>query len=269
MKRLLTSIRIMTLALLVMPSALSANWLIKGGYSYEQGDYGSDEDLEVSILSLDLGYFADVWGFSVYLPYISVTGAVTFVPTSTNQGPGRGSGFGSGSTGSSTTSSESVTRSGLGDVSLSISRAFFPARQGGFFHEITASIKLPTASESDNLGNGETDYSLELFSSVDHGNWTPSFSLGYQINGDPAGSDLNDIWFYTLGTRYAISRNTGLNVAYDFSQALADGLADSESVSLVLDWQWPEGTTLGVELNSGLSDANADTSMMISLSKRY
>ena len=46
----------MMAGLIFSPFAFAANWTIKGGYSYDSGDYGGDEDIEVSVMSIDIGY---------------------------------------------------------------------------------------------------------------------------------------------------------------------------------------------------------------------
>ncbi len=269
--KILAPISVMMMAALITPaSAWSGSWVIDGSYSFERGKYGGDANIEVTILSAEMSYYIDSWGFSLEVPHISVDGSETYVPLSSDQGFGQGPANGNFNNSSSMgTTTTNITRSGLGDISLSMSRAFYPSRPIGLIHEVIVWIKLPTSSDDENLGSGEVDYSLELLNTIGRGKWSPLFNLGYQVNGDPAGIDLEDIWFYTLGTGYALNRRTRLSVTYDFRQAVTDDSPDAESMSLVMDWQLTGDIDLSGELESGLSDASADTAIMISLSRRY
>jgi hypothetical protein len=264
------------LVLLLIPGLVvplrADTWDVGAGYSYESGDFGTGEDVDVSIFTVLLDYYGDVWGASLELPYVSVTGSETIVPSTSGQGAsGNGFGYGNNNTGSTTTSSgsESVTREGIGDIGLSISRAFFPETENGAFHEAIFSIKLPTASESENLGSGEADYSLELATSLQRGAWSPLFALGYQLTGDPPDVDLNDVWFYSLGIRYDIGDSSRIGLIYDFRQALVDDEPDGESLSVSLNTRPTADLSFNLELTAGLTDANADSAVAVSVSTRF
>ena len=248
-------------AMLLTTSAQADQWVMALAYEYESGEYSSDLETEVTTIPVALEYYGESWSFAVEVPYITITGDSERIPGSDGGSMGHGMGS-SGGGGSSTI--QSVTRSGLGDASVSATRAFFPKQSGDFFYKVGASIKLPTANEDKNLGTGETDFSFKLAISNEYGYWLPGLSVGYQITGDRADTDFNDVLFYSIGTGYQLPNYTVIGIGYDFKQALSDDDDDFAAITIDLSHELENRSKLGVAFKSGLTDNSPDYGFSLS-----
>lgn len=231
-------------------------------YQFETGDYSEQSDTDVTSIPVQLKYYADVWSFSVKVPFLSVTGVETIIPGSNGQSFGHG-GMNS-ATGSS--SSSTVTRSGPGDIRVSVSRAFLSQQPGDLFYEMTATVKLATADEKKFLGTGENDYSIKIFISSTIGNWMPGLTLGYLVTGDTADIDYNDVFFISAGTAYLLSRKSTLGIEYDYQQAVSEGDDDFAAITADYSYEFSKGSSVGFAIKKGLTDNSPDIGFNISTS---
>ncbi|MBC8212371.1 MAG: DUF3187 family protein [Gammaproteobacteria bacterium] len=251
------------LPLLLMTNVRAGQFVLDVAYQLESGDYGSDTSTDVSSIPLQLKYFADVWSFALEVPYVSVRGDATVVPGVRGQSAGQGPGS---SINTPTSTTQSVTRSGIGDSQLSVSRAFFPQQQEGIFYELTATVKLATADQKKSLGTGETDYSIKLSMSMEMGNWMPGVSAGYQLTGDTADTDFNDVWFFSAGTGYRLDQSSRLSAGIDFEQAVNDGADDFTAVSLGYSRDLASQASVGINVKAGLTDNSLDKGLSVFVS---
>ena len=259
-KRILPVITLFTV-LFVSNSAMAEGKLSIGlGYEQTSGDYGQVDETEITSMPLYFQYIRDAWRFKLSIPYISVTGDGSVIPS----GGGMG-GMGSfGGTGGSVVETES----GLGDVTGSLSRSFRP-KNSYMFYELTAAVKLGTASPEKNLGSGENDYSLSLYSAYGKHNLKPFLSVGYQFMGDIATVDYNDVIFAKAGLMYQINAKTLMNMSYDYQQATVDGGDDGKSLSLSVSRKLNQKWLANVYLVNGLSDSVADSGIGFSLIRGF
>ncbi len=240
-------------------------WIYGASYEFETGDYSQPVDTDIVTLPLFLSYYTERWGFGLEIPFVSVSGSADIIPS----GNGQSTGHGKNQSSSSATSTESYTRSGLGDVSLFVSYAFPAQSPQELFYELGASVKLATADEKDNLGTGQTDYSINLKIARDMGNWSPSINIGYQLTGEGADENLNDVYFYSVGTGYSLSEASSVAFSYYFKQAVADGYDDLSNVGFNFTRVINRYIDLGVGLSKGLSDSSADYAVSLSLTGYY
>lgn len=257
MKRRILPAVTLLIMLLASNSAMAEGKVSVGlGYEQTSGDYGQTEETEITTVPLYFQYIRDAWRFKLSIPHISVTGDGSVIPSSGGMG-----GFGSfGSTGSS---SVVETQYGLGDVTGSISRSFRP-QNSYMFYELTAAVKLGTASVEKNLGSGENDYSVGLYSSYGKHALKPFLSIGYQLMGDTATVDYNDVLFARTGLMYQLNAKTLMNVSYDYQQATADG-DDGKTLSFSVSRKLNQKWLANVYFLNGLSDSVADSGLGFSL----
>ena len=250
-------------SLLGLSFSLQANkFVIDLSYQVETVDYGTDSDTDVTIIPVLFKYYTDVWSFGAEISYVSVTGSETVIPGTNGQFFGQGVGTGSVEGATST----SITRSGIGDTKLSISRAFFPQQKDAVFYELTAMAKIATADEQKFLGKGENDYSIKLKASVKTGLWLPALTVGYQFTGDMADADFNDTLFFSIGSGYKLSKKSTLGLGYDFQQAVTDGADDFAAVVLNFSTQLENGIDLNFVMKTGLTDNSLDRGFGVSTS---
>ena len=183
------------------------------GIDYTSGDYGGVVDIEdvyVPITgSADYGRF----GFRLTVPYLSVTAPAGTIITGPGGQPVPGSGA-------------ATTESGLGDVIGSVTMFDVVAnRELGIALDVTAKIKFATADETKGLGTGENDYSVQADVYKFFDRITLLGTAGYKVRGDPAGIDLENVFFGSLGGIYNFTPETrgGLIVDYRESAYLVAG----------------------------------------------
>ena len=93
----------------------------------------------------------------------------------------------------------------------------FILEQLGF--DLTGKIKFGTASESQGLGTGKNDYTLELDAYKPVSDHAIGFAgLGYKKMGDPRGTNLRNVWLGSIGVSYKINPLTNLGIMADYRQ---------------------------------------------------
>lgn len=245
------------------------------GYEHTSGNYGLEDDTEITTIPLVVQYIEDAWRFRLNIPYIRVTGDGSVVPggngvISNNNAMNTlmGSGFGGRSTQTTTTTVEE-TQSGPGDITTSVSYAFLPKNDSDMFYEITAEVKWGTASADKNLGTGENDYSLNLYSMYGKYDLKPFLSLGYLVIGDTDLVDYNDVFFATAGLMYQMNSKTSFSVIYDYQQATVDAADDGHLASLYVSRQFNQLWSANVYLLNGFSDSVANSGAGFTLIRSY
>jgi len=251
------------LPVLALTNVQAGQFVVDVAYQLESGDYGSASTTDVTRVPLQLKYFADVWSFAVEVPYLSVSGDATVVPGVRGQSTGQGQGANSNN---ATTTTQSVTRSGFGDSQLSVSRAFFPDQPDGIFYELTGAVKLATGDEQKSLSSGEVDYSIKLSISSEIERWMPGLSFGYQLTGDSADTDFNNVWFLSVGTGYRLEQGSSLSAGVDYEQAVSDSADDFAAISLGYSRKLGSQATVGVTLKAGLTDNSLDQGLSVFVS---
>ena len=258
---------LMLLVSTLISSSVLAEGLFSASVGYEQttGTYGSTNETKIETTSLIVDYSIDAWRFSLYMPFVSVTGDGTVIPGSTSSGTG----YGNNLITTTTTTTIVETQSGPGDIMPSLSYAFFPKKGSYMFHELTAEAKLGTASVSDNLGNGENDFSLSLYNAYEKFDMQPFLTLGYLFLGDTDTVDFNDVLFITAGITYRMNSKTSFGVVYDYQQASVDGEDDNVILELNLSSQFNQQWSARIYSLTGLSDSVADSGIGFSLRHNF
>lgn len=262
---------------LVSSGALSETVLnISLGYETTSGDYGLGRDTDITTLPVDVQLIENAWRFRLSVPFISVTGDGSVVPGAggvVSSGSMQGAQIGAGSGGPVTVQPVSIvmeeTHSGLGDIITSASYAFYPDDVSGVFSELTAEIKWGTASASKNLGTGENDYSLSLYTLYDEHRIQPFMTLGYLFIGDTSSIDYNDVWFVTPGLMLQLNPDTAISLAYEYEQATIEGADSGRTVSLYANTRFSEQWAAGFYVLFGLSDSVADSGVGFNISRDF
>jgi hypothetical protein len=253
-KRLFTS----TLFLFSTATAAAGEYSFGTGAEYTRGDYGTGSDTSALYVPFTLGYSAEAYGWSLTVPYLSVTGTgevaysrtgvrePTQPPTTTTSGPGAG-------TGSTSTTTKEHTESGLGDVTLSASYRPLPGGAKKTSLAITAKIKFATADENRNLGTGENDYALQL----ELGRERMYGYLGYMLIGDTATTDYNDIVYGAIGMSAPAGR-WDIGGEYYAEQAVLEGIDAVSELSVSAGREMGEDNWLKLYLIKGFTDSSPD-----------
>ena len=143
-------------------------------------------------------------------------------------------------------------RHGLGDVTTSLSYEALAPSEWLPTVELMGKVKLPTASESDRLGTGHTDLTLQLEVGRSIGPVHPFAAIAYRIKGGAP----DDIWLASAGASAKVAENLSLGIAYDWRQASIAGIGDSSEISpfaslrLSKRLRWIPYAVLGLSENS-------------------
>jgi hypothetical protein len=241
------------------------------GAEYTEGDYGTGSDTSALYVPFTLGYSAGAYGWSLTVPYLSVTGTgeVAYsrtgvrVPSqesasTTVSGPGPGGGS------TTTTVAEEHTESGMGDVTLSATYRFLQGGKGEMDLAVTGKIKFATADENKNLGTGENDYSLQFEAGLDklYG------YLGYLFIGDTAGTDYDDILFGAIGA----STPAGawqIGAEYYTEQAALDGTDAVSEATLSAGRELGKDNWLNLYLIKGFTDSSPDWGAGVGITRYF
>ena len=177
------------------------------GIDYTSGDYGGTVDIEDVYIPLtgivDYGRF----GFRLTVPYLSVTAPAGTIITGPGGQPVPGTGA-------------LTTESGLGDIigSVTLYDVVYN-RELGIALDITGKIKFATADEAKGLGTGEHDYSVQADLYKYLGEFTLLGTAGYKVRGDPAGVDLENVLFGSIGGIYNFSTDTRGGLIFDYRES--------------------------------------------------
>jgi hypothetical protein len=137
----------------------------------------------------------------------------------------------------SVASATSRTTSGVGDISLSATYAIQKFADDGLFIDLTARLKLPTASFSKGLGTGQTDGAVQIDVAQSFGKFMPFFTFGYKANGRPQGYHLRDVIYGTVGLQYNVNDRISAGALFDYRQAALVTAEDPRELTPYVNWK--------------------------------
>lgn len=235
-------------------AAESKNLTLDAGLHLYSGDFGTDEETDITYIPVKLKRTFSQGDVSVSVPYISVTGRgqVTFVT-----GPVRNQRV--------RTRIDETTESGLGDTVLRGRLFLLP--EGDVHPDVTvgAFVKMPTADEDDGLGTGEFDegVTIELLKT-----FAPKYfgllDLGYTWTGDPKNINYNDRWNVAIGGGYRINADMNVTMLYEEERALLSGEDNPRDIVTYLNIS-PANSRAGFYAGFliGLSDGAPDSGIIV------
>lgn len=263
---------IMKLLMLMLVSCCAAAESVNSfgiGYEHTSGSYSLEKDTEITTIPFFAQYADNVWRVRISIPYISVTGDGSVIPGSHGGIPGATIVNATMGPGSGTSAAQNTTQSGIGDIVMSASYMRFPKRGSFWFYELTAEIKWGTASVSKNLGTGQDDSSLSLYSMYDKYDLKPYFLLGRLVTGDSDLVNYNDVFFVRLGSIYQLDQQTSFDVSYDYEQAAISGVDNRRMARLyvtrLIDHKW----SAGIYLLKGFTNSVADNGFGFTVMKSF
>lgn len=213
------------------------------GVDYSSGDYGTGVDTNILVVPLSLRYKTGGLRISATLPWLRIDGSSAIV------------GDGSGGVIIDPNAPRTV-RNGLGDLSLGAAY-LFPEETLGFGLDLSARVKLPTASKAKGLGTGKTDVTVGAEVSKSFGPVTPYASVGYRMPGDPDGFDLHNAWNASAGASVALGRSV-LIASYDYRESTSNLSQDSEEIFGAVSTPVSDRFNFTLYGTGGLSDGAPD-----------
>ncbi len=266
------------------------------GADYTSGKYGGTDRTTVWSIPVSAKYTAGPLALRVSVPWLRVSGTGVVIPSGLggiNDDGGVSSGGGGGSVGAfgcaadnrggarkpeddgpcatttaaTTGSAARTTESGFGDIVASA--IYTPINRNGLILDITGKIKFPTASETKALGSGKTDYALQVEVEQAIGKGFVNGGIGHKWLGDPAGVDLRNVVYATVGGGFKPSGATTLGVSYDYARSSRSGGTAPQEVSVYASQRLTKNIKLNGSIFAGLSDGSPDWGAGVSLGYNF
>ena len=149
------------------------------------------------------------------------------------------------------------SQSGLGDIVTAFSYNLIDHVPTGILFDITARLKIPTASASQNLGTGQVDYAIQgdLFKIISQ--FTLSATLGYRILGNPSEIAFHNVLYGAASVGYRLSSNITIGTSYNMGQSPVR-LQDSRDLTLYLSQRVSDNFRLNIYGLRGFSERSPD-----------
>jgi hypothetical protein len=210
-----------TLAVLLstQANAEDTKFGLSTGIDYSVGKYGQSENTYIKYVPITAKIDLDRWLFRVTVPWVEIDG-----PSGATGGDGKII---------LTNKRNRRSRdSGLGDIVTSATYSAIQSSEYKLFVDVGAKVKFGTASFNKGLGTGENDYSaqLDVYKMLD--DVTLLGTAGYRKLGDPAGIDLNNVWFGTMGAIYKFDAANNVGAFLDLRQATSDSSTNLREYTL-------------------------------------
>ena len=150
-----------------------------------------------------------------------------------------------------------TSQSGLGDVVTAFSYNLIDHAPTGIAFDITARLKIPTASTSQNLGSGQVDYAIQgdLFKTMSQ--FTLAATFGYRILGNPSVIPFHNVFYGAASIGYRLSSTVSLGTSYTMAQSPVR-LQDSRDLTLYLSQRVSDNFRLNVYGLRGFSERSPD-----------
>ena len=212
------------------------------GLDYTSGDYGGTETITQTYVPVSAAYRTDRWGLRLTVPYTSVDGPGTVIDS-----------------GGEFIAGPDESRSGLGDVIVGATLYDVVRDDTARVHvDLAAKVKLGTADETDGLGTGENDYSLQADVLKSFDRLALFGTVGYKLRGDPEGTDLRNVAFGTVGGDYRVGRGARAGLMFDYRPSAVSGGDALQEATAYLSFAPGRGTTVQPYLVAGFSDSSPD-----------
>lgn len=212
------------------------------GLEYEQGDYGTPYTTKLWRIPFGLSYNTDEFGVGVMVPYLSATSNGT-ITIASHTGGHMTSGH---------TSSTSQSVSGIGDINV-YAHYYLTTKKADLETYLTGRIKFGTADENKGLGTGATDYSIEFTAEKTATKQTYYGTIGYQISGDAAGINYDNVIYGDVGLRHELNKTQALGAEFNFSQAAVSGVDSYLDITGFMTTELDKKRDLYFYLQAGLT----------------
>jgi hypothetical protein len=213
------------------------------GLEFDSGDYGTGDTTETLRIPLGINYSNGSYFAGVTIPYISAesTGSVIISNMSRMR---------------TITVSPDSDVSGMGDLKLYAGYNFPGSQLSNYY--VSVLVKLGTADENKGLGTGENDYSIEGGMRTKMDKYSLFGSVGYQISGDTATIDYDDVFYADVGISTQQKKGRQLGMMVEFATSATPGFDDPVELTGFMDIMLANKRRLHLFASLGLSDGSPD-----------
>lgn len=169
---------------------------------------------------------------------------------------GSGSGTGTGGDVENQPSAADTSRSGFGDINVTALYSFDLG--ASFYLDMSAKLKIPTASVSERLGTGLIDVTVGAELVKELGDVTLYAGARHRFNGSDARNDLRDVWGAGAGISYYADSDWSFGLDYNWQQSSFAGNGASSEVTAWAAVQLTDDVRMVAYAGTGLTASSAD-----------
>lgn len=231
------------LSLFAIPvSAIAEDQFSLGtGFDYSSGKYGNAVSTDILYIPVTGKYESDNLTLKLTVPYISITG-----PGGVIRGVGR----------VRRTVSATTTHSGLGDITASAGYNVYSGESLAL--DLVGNIKFGTADAHQGLGSGKNDYSAQVDGYYALGKTTFFATAGYRKYGAPAGINLNNVPYGTIGFSQKLDNKTSAGAMLDRAKSPSTNGADQREATIFVSQKLSPATKVQANLSKGFANGSPD-----------
>lgn len=190
------------------------------GGSYATGDFGSASNTDIWTVPVVARLRAGGLRLSASLPWMSIRSDGTIFTgidsTPLVVAPG--------------IKSTKRRREGFGDLTIGAAYGLPPIGSTGVDVELSARVKLPTATSRSQLSTGRNDYAFGAQVSKTYGSLVPFVSGTYRIFGDSGPWDLRNGMAASAGASYVLPGRATVIASYDYARKASGFVSDSHEM---------------------------------------
>ncbi len=237
---------LLAFACLILVSSVHADgaWTFSGGMDHSSGKYGGAGHSETLALPLGIKYEAHPWTLRLSIPYVTMRGSANVVSSGGDRITLQGR------------NSARRQVEGLGDVVAGVARTAW--QESGWLIDLGAKVKFATGDADRGLSTGENDYSLYVDVYRKLGSGTAFCTLGKRWMGDPAGSELANPLYGTVGWSQRFTPATSAGATYDYRERLTQSGAPAREATLFLTHRFSDAWKVQAYVVTGFSTASPD-----------
>lgn len=208
------------------------------GFDYSAGKFGDTETTEVAFVPLNVQTARGPYTFKLSSGWLSVAGPALILD---------GGGVATGTPG--------VSRkvSGVADTSISAAYSLEQFYDRGLYIDLTARVKLPSASLSKGLGTGKVDGTVLADVAVAVGGVMPFVTFGYKVNGVSPTLKLRNVLFGSVGLQYAWDDRVATGLVFDYRQSSRRLSADPQEGTMYLSYRFTDAWSFNLYGLKGFS----------------
>jgi len=223
------------------------------GYDYSSGDFGQKTNTDIQFLPVTLKYDTHRWAAKIVFSYLLITGPDNIIIV--------------GGDGTTVVGEEQrrTTSKGPGDTIASLTYKSEALFLGRTYIDLTAKIKIPTASKENRLGTGKSDFAAQVDLLHDLGPWTPFAAIGYRFLGEAANLSLTSGYFVSLGADYRLNDRWSGGAIFDYRVASSKTSDDAMELIPYATLRLTPTTSLNGYAVVGFSNGSPDRGLGIQL----
>lgn len=179
---------------------------LSSGFSFSPGEYGTANTTDMLSIPAVGKYETGPWVFKLTVPYASISGTGGVVP-----GIGR----------IRADSPANSTQSGLSDTVAAATYNIYSGGASTVGVDLTGKIKLGLADKYFGFSSGQNNYAAQADAYQKFDKFKALGSLGYKLQGDPAGISMDRVLYGSVGGAYQLNDQMSGGVDFRLSQSPA------------------------------------------------